>query len=358
MKLNKLVLAAIAGSLMFVSCSDDDNKITDVPSGAYDNGVIVLNEGGFGAGNASASYISDALSLENNIFSSVNSGSLLGDTAQDLGFNNDLAYIVLNGSNKIEIVNRYTFVKVATIANGLVNPRFIEFENGKAYVTCWGDGTVTTDDYVAVIDLASNTISTTISVAEGPERIVEENGKLYVAHKGGYGFGNTITVINTANNSVATTITVGDVPNSLEIENGNLYVMSAGFPSYAEVETAGRLDVISLATNTVTRTVNFAESTDHPSNLVIEDDAIYYTVDNGIYTMALTATTLPATSLFTTTAQGVYGVYSFAVEDNLIYVGDAGDYSANGQVHVYSLQGSLQKSFTVGVIPTGFFFND
>lgn len=358
MKLNKLIVAAFAGSLLFVSCSNDDDAKVDTPSGAYDNGVIVLNEGGFGAGNASASYISDAMVLENNIFSAVNSGDLLGDTAQDLGFVGDLAYIVLNGSNKIEIVNRYTFVKVATISTGLVNPRFVEFENGKAYVTCWGDGNVTTDDYVAVIDLATRAISTKISVAEGPERIVEENGKLYVAHKGGYGSGNKITVINTANDTVATTITVGDVPNSLEVENGNLYVLCGGLPYYAETETAGRLDVISLATNTVTRTVNFTESTDHPGNLTIEDDKIYYTLDNAIYTMALNATTLPAASLFTTTPQGSYGVYSFAVEDNHIYVGDAGDYSANGQVHVYSTQGALQKSFTAGVIPTGFYFND
>lgn len=357
MKLNKLILAAIAGSLLFVSCSNDDDA-KDIPSGAYDNGVLIINQGQFLKGNASVSFLSDAMTIENNIFATVNSGALLGDTAQDLGFNGDLAYIVLNGSNKIEVVNRYTFVKVATISTGLVNPRYITFENGKGYVTNWGDGSVATDDYVAVIDLTSNTVTSTIPVAEGPERIIEENGKLYVAHQGGYGYGNTITVINASTNTVATTIAVGDVPNSLDIEDGNLYVVSAGLPYYADTETAGRLDVISLATNTVTRTVNFAEATDHPSNLVIEDDRIYYTLDNGIYTMALSATTLPSSPLFTTTPQGEYGIYCFDVEDNHIYVGDATDYQSNGNVYVYSLQGTLEKNFTVGVIPAGFYFND
>jgi YVTN family beta-propeller protein len=355
MKLHKLILTAIAGSLLFVSCSDDDNK--DVPSGAYDNGVLILNQGKFLGGNSSVSFLSDAMTIENNIFATVNSGAVLGDTGQDMGFNGDLAYIVLNVSNKIEIVNRYTFAKVATIAAGLTNPRYIAFENGKAYVTCWGDGTVATDDYVAVIDLSTNAVSSTIAVAEGPEKIIEENGKLYVAHAGGYNFGNTVTVIATSNNTVATTITVGDSPNSLEVENGNLYVMSGGLPSWTGGETPGQLDVISLGTNAVTKTIDFP-TTDHPSNLVIEDNNIFYTVGNEAYTMAITSTTLPSASLFNTEDQEAFSLYAFAVEDGHIYVGDAGDFASDGKVFVYSLSGTLQNTFSVGVSPAGFYFND
>jgi len=355
MKLHKLILTAIAGSLLFVSCSDDDNQ--DVPSGAYDNGILILNQGGFNKGNASVSFLSDAKTIENNIFSTVNNGALLGDTGQDIGLNGDLAYLVVNVSNKIEIVNRYTFAKVATITEGLENPRYIAFSNGKAYVTCWGDAMDANDDYVAVINLALNNVGATIPVVEGPERIVEENGKLYVAHAGGYSYGDTVTVIESSTNSVKKTITVGYVPNSLEIENGNLYVISGGLPSWSSNETAGQLDVIKLSDNTITKTVEFAAAS-HPSNLVIEDNKMYYTIDNGIFTMALTATTAPSAPLFTTAEQGVYGVYSFAVENDQIYVGDAGDYTNDGKVFIYSKAGALQNTFTVGIVPAGFYFND
>ncbi|MHA3786768.1 YncE family protein [Flavobacterium hauense] len=357
MKLHKLILTAVAGSLLFVSCSDDDSN--NKPSGAYDNGMLILNEGNFGKGNASISFLSDAAGavVENNIFANVNNGDILGDTGQDIGLEGDLAYIVLNVSNKIEIVNRYTFAKVATISSGLTNPRYIAFANGKAYVTCWGDATVTTDDYVAVINLALNNVGTTIPVAEGPERIVEENGKLYVAHKGGYGYGNTVSVIEAASNSVTKTITVGNVPGSLEVENGNLYVLSNGMPSWGGTETAGQIDVISLSNNTVTKTIAFTDLA-HPSNLVIEDNNIFYTVDNGIFTTPLSSLTLPSTPLFTTTDQGVYGIYAFAVEDGHIYIGDAGDYKTPGKVFVYSATGSLTNTYTVGLLPSGFFFND
>ena len=355
MNFKKLFFATIIGSFLFTSCTDDDSPET--PLGDYDNGVLILNQGGFGNGNASLSYLSNDLNtFQNNIFALVNPTVTLGDTAQDVGFYNNLAYVVLNGSNKIEIINRYTLAHVATISTGLSNPRYIEFARGKGYVTNWGNGGSTSDDYIAVLNLTTNTVSTTIPVAEGPERIIEENDKLYVAHAGGYGYGNTISVINTTTDTVQTTITVGDVPNSLEEEDGYLYVICGGKAAWTGTETLGKLVKIRLSNNTVTSTIDFPIG-QHPSNLEIENNSLYYTVDSEIYKKTLSATSLPTAALFSTTSQGVYGVYSFAVENNKIYVGDATDYSSNGKVYVYSFDGDLLADKTVGVIPAGFYFN-
>ena len=355
MNFKKLFFATIIGSFLFTSCTDDDSPET--PLGDYDNGVLILNQGGFGNGNASLSYLSNDLNtFQNNIFALVNPTVTLGDTAQDVGFFNNLAYVVLNGSNKIEIINRYTLAHVATISTGLSNPRYIEFARGKGYVTNWGNGGSTSDDYIAVLNLTTNTVSTTIPVAEGPERIIEENDKLYVAHAGGYGYGNTISVINTTTDTVQTTITVGDVPNSLEEEDGYLYVICGGKAAWTGSETLGKLVKIRLSNNTVTSTIDFPIG-QHPSNLEIEDNRLYYTVDSDIYKTTLSATILPTTELFSTTEQGVYGVYSFAVENNKVYIGDAVDYSSNGKIYVYSLTGDLLTDKTVGVIPAGFYFN-
>jgi hypothetical protein len=355
MKFDKLVLIALVSSVFFVSCSDDDDNI-DVPLGNYDNGALILNQGGYGKGNASVSYLSDDfVTQQNNIFSLVNPTITLGDTGQDIGFIGDLAFIVLNVSNTIEIVNRYTMKHVATISAGLNNPRYIAFSNGKGFVTNWGDGGSPSDDYVAVVNL-SNYSTTKIAVAEGPERIIAENNKLYVAHQGGFGVGSTITVINATTNVVSTTIKVGDIPNSLEISNGSLYVICGGKPSYSGTETAGSLMKLNLSNNTVSSTINFPGKS-HPSNLDIADSDVFYTVDSAIYKSTLSSTALPTTPLFTTTAQGVYGVYSFAVNKDKIYVGDAGDYSSNGKIYIYSIAGTFEKEYTVGIIPAGFYFN-
>lgn len=365
MNFSTLFLSAVAGSLLLVSCSDDDNLSNpEVPLGSYDNGVLVLNQGGFGHGDASVSYISESLSThQNDIFALVNPEMELGDTAQDVAFSDALAYIVLNTSNKIEIVNRYTMQSVGTIEAGLNNPRYMVIYNGKGYVTNWGAGNVTTDDYVAVIDLSSNAVVSNIPVIEGPERIIESNGTLYVAQTGGYGYGNTITAINATNNTVITTITVGDVPNAMAVKDGSLWVSCGGKPYFAPVQTAGSLVKVNMANHTVSTTLAFPQVTDHPSNLNIDGDNMYFTMDSGVYKMALNAATVPATPAFSTTDQGVYGVYSFAVNANRIYVGDAGDYNSAGKVHVYAdgntgeAIGTLKQSYTVGVIPAGFYFN-
>ncbi len=355
MKFSKLFLVALTGAVFFVSCNSDDDKAPQLPLGAYDNGFLVLNQGNFGAGNSEVTFVSnDFLTQQNEIFSTVNP-TTLGDTGQDIGFKDDKAFIVLNGSNSIQVVNRYTFETITTITAGLNNPRYIAFANGKGYVTNWGDGGVETDDYVAVLDLNSYAVTATIPVAEGPERIIEEDNKLYVAHQGGYGYGNSVSVISASSNTVTATFPVSDVPNSLEIENGVLYVLCAGKASWTMDETIGALHQINL--NGSQNTSYAFPAGQHPSNLVIEDNKIYYTVDSDIFVKTTNAT-LPTQPLFSTTSQGVYGVYSFAVENGKIFVGDAVDYSSNGKVYIYSLTGSLEKEYTVGVTPAGFYFNN
>ncbi|MCF8322977.1 MAG: hypothetical protein K9I26_07565 [Flavobacterium sp.] len=355
MKFSKLVLVALVSSVFFVSCNEED--LVETPLGSYDNGILILNQGGFGKGNSSVSYLSnDFITDQNNIFSLVNPSITLGDTGQDIGLYQNLAFIVLNVSNKIEVVNRYTMAHIATINSGLNNPRYIAFSNGKAFITNWGDGGSPTDDYVAVLNLSSYKIVYSIPVVEGPERIIANNSKLYVAHQGGYGFGKTITVINGSSDTVATTINVGDVPNSLEVDNGSLFVLCGGKPGYSLSETDGSLVKIDLSNNTVSSTINFPEKK-HPSNLDIINSDIFYTIDSGVYQSKTSSTSLPSASIFNTTEQGVYGVYSFAVNNNKIFVGDAGNYSSNGKVYVYSLTGTLEHQYTVGIIPAGFYFN-
>lgn len=357
MNLKKLIFGALFSVVFFTSCSnDDDDSKVEMPIGAYDNGTLILNQGGFGKGNASISYLSDDLNtFQNNIFALVNPTITLGDTAQDIGFYNEFAYVVLNVSNTIEIVNRYTLAHVATISTGLSNPRYIVFNDGKGYVSNWGNGSSTSDDYIAVINLSNNSVLDPIPVVEGPERMVIANNKLYVAQQGGYGYGSTVSVINLSTKDI-TSINVGDVPNSLEILEGTLYVLSGGKPSWTGSQTAGKLSKINLSNDAVSSSIDFAIDS-HPSNLEISNSDLYYTVDSDIFKTTVSTTTLPTSALFSTTAQGVYGVYSFEVQNDKIYVGDAGDYSSDGKIYVYSLTGSLKSSKTVGVIPAGFYFN-
>ena len=178
---NKLKVLALAICAIFTSCnSDDDNGIDNLPKGAYDNGIIISHEGSFSGGVGSISFVSyDFETVENNVFSNVN-GRTLGTVAQSIAFDGDLAYIIINASNQIEVVNRFTFESVATI-NTNVNPRYMAISNGKGYVTAWGDYNDTTDDVVLIVDLSTNTIVDTISASYLPEEIISVDEKVFVA---------------------------------------------------------------------------------------------------------------------------------------------------------------------------------
>lgn len=320
----------------------------------FNNGVFILNEGGAGSNNASVSFLSNEGNLENNIYATVNpTAGALGDTAQNIVIHGDYAYIVLNVSNTIKIVNSQTFQHVATINSGLSNPRYIAFSNGKAYVTNWGDGGSATDDYVAVINLSTNTVETNIALAEGVERILEINGKLYVAHQGGYSHGNTVSVINPITNTLEQTIQVGDVPNSMVEKDGILYVLCGGKPNWTPSETFGALVKINTATNTVIGQIDFPQK--HPSNLKIDGNNVYYSINADVFKASITDTTVPSTPFFTLPPQNQYGIYGMEIINNKLYVGDAVNYVADGKVYVYSTtDGTLSNTYTVGKLPNGF----
>ena len=353
MKITKLLVFALSLSIFFTSCSNDDDPIV-LPMGNYENGILISNEGNWGQGNASISFVSYNLdTVENNVFNSVNT-TLLGDVAQSIAFYNDLAFIVVNSSNKIEIVNRYTFETVATIDSGLVNPRYIAFSNGKGYVTNWGEGSDSTDDYIAVIDLNTNTLeSNTISVVEGPEEIVAAGDKIYIAHEGGWSQNNKVSVLDAKTNAITAVITVGDVPNTLQLDNsGNLWVLCEGAPEYASSETAGQLVKIDTSNNTTITSIDF-DTTDHPDFLSLYEGNLYYYLGGDVFKMESTSVTRP-------TIPEISGVnfYNMTINNGTLYGVDAKGFSSEGELISYDLASKiLINTATVNIGPGGIYFN-
>ena len=339
---------AFASSILFVSCSDDDNgKVgPQVPAGAYDNGILVVNEGNGSAG--TISYITDDLGgVAQDIYGTVNAGDGIGGYVQSMFFDGDRAFIVSNGSNKVTVVNRYTFELIGKIETGFNVPRFGVVENGKAYVTNLADFGSLTDDFISVINLQTLTVESTIPVNALAEKIVGENGKLYVAN-GSYGAGSSITVINTATKAIESTIDLGNSPNSMKKENGFLYVLCGNYTADSKL-----LKINLSTTHKVSEVVMTGLS--NAQNLNIQDGKMYFTVNSAVYKENLSSIMVSSTPLFTSTATTLYG---FGVNNDKIFVGDAKDYASDGEVFIYNTSGTLQKQVSVGLIPNGFYFNN
>lgn len=352
MKTMKNLLLLSFATMFLISCSSDDDTTQgeQIPAD-YEKGILITNEGPFNNGSGTITYISQDYSVvSQNIYRNVN-GTDLGNIVQSMGFRNDNAYIVVNNSNKIMIANRYTFKSVDSIVTGINYPRyFIGTAGSKGYVTNWGDPNDNSDDYVAVVDLRTNVISSTIPVAFGPEKMVSHNNKIYVAHQGGYGQNNLISVIS--GNSVESTITVGSVPNSMVVSGNDLYVLCGGTPSYAGTETAGSLVKINLSTGAVVETSNFG-TTEHPTSLTADGNNLLYSLNGKVYKLNTSSIALPGTDII----QGFF--YSLEAKDGKLYATNAGDFASKGSLKIFDLSTNQEiQDFQTGIVPGGIYFNE
>ncbi len=344
MKKCRLFLAMTLAAVVFVSCSDDDNSNASL--GNYDNGTFVLNEGNTTVTTSSITFIGDDGSIEQDVYRNVNPNAVgLGTYLQSMFFDDTRAFIISGQANKITVVNRYTFQYIATIDTNFENPRYGAVLNGKAYVTNYADFATGSDDFLTVIDL-SNYATIKVNLNNWSEKIIAENGKLFIAN-GYYGNGSSVTVFN-PNTNTGTAIEIGGSPNSFDEEDGILYVLDGQ-----------KITKIDLSTNQISGTpVILPENQQGAKNIFEENNKLYYTNGTKVYAMNKNATTASVSELFSyNSASGFGAMYGFAVEDNKIYIADADSFTANSNIFRYKLDGSFIDVIPVGVGPNGFYFN-
>jgi len=347
-----LLMAAIVPTLLITSCRKD--KTDDGFSINTTKGVFVVDQGAYGKVNAGISFFErNSKTMTNDIFNKVN-GRSLGDVAQSMGEANGKYYIVINNSNKIEVVNKNNFISEGTI-KGVNMPRyFLQIDSSKAYVTEWGNGD---GGKVDVINLKTNQVTTTIKVGEGAENLILDNNKVYVANSGGFSNAKTLSVINTLTDKVDTTFEIGDNPNSLALDvNGKLWALCGGKynPDWS-FATYGSLVRINLTTNAIEQTVSFTSQFMQPTNLIVNPtkDILYYCHNDNVYSFHINATTLENTPKINKNINGMF----IDKASNYFYVADAKGFKVNGWIYRYDLNFAPIDSFEVGIAPSFFYSN-
>ncbi len=317
------------------------------------NGVIVLNEGNFGRANASVTVYNPVdKSVLQNRYENAN-GDPIGDVLHSVTEIEDRLYLVVNNSNKIEVVDKSSFQNIATIqiANQASPRQLVQVSDTKAYVTNLFGASV------SVIDLESNTEGATIAVGANPEGIVVTGERAYVANSG-FGNGNTISIINTTTNEVVNTLTVGDNPVSLvKQSNGRVWVVCVG--AYGDLsnpddDTPGRIFVLNGETGSVI--TNF-EVGGHPGDLVLsETDGVAYLI-NGSSVMSINMNSFEIlNSEFINRSFYALGL-STSDEGQFIWGADAKNFAQAGLAIQYDANGVKVDSFATGIIPGSFHFD-
>lgn len=349
-----LAVAAFALVWAVSSCNDDPAPL--VPGS--ESGFFIVNEGGFGNGNASLSFYDRSTGVVTNNIFALKNGRPLGDQAQSMAVFEGKGYIVVQNSAKVEVIDADDFSSLATISVGLPSPRyFLGISPAKAYVSDWGaDGVSGT---VKVIDLTTNRVTATIPTGKGANRMLKSDNRVYVTNSGGFEKDNLVQVIDPATDGIVATVVVGDNPNSLQRDkDGNIWVLSGGALAYnadfsinEANSTKGSLSRISPS-NVETLRLTFPDFTySTPGNLEISPDGgtLYYTYQGQIFSMQITSSALPATPFKRDT---YYGLSVDPFNGHVIGC-KAPTFSSAGTLEIFTAAGALVSAHTVGIGPNG-----
>jgi len=322
-------------------------------------GVFICNEGNYTYGNASLSfYEPEARSIQNNVFYNANNFPL-GDVCMSAAITDTLAFLVVNNSGKIFVINTNTFKHIATISD-LTSPRYIYFiSNTKAYITDLYNTNIT------VINPQTFNKTGNIAIGNGTEQITTFGTFAFVT---GWSFNNKIYKINIDTDILTDSLTVTRQPNSIVIDRNNkLWVLSdGGFPGIPGGQDTAALTKIDAESFQIEKTFKFASLEPSPTQLTINatKDTLFFinsawseSADSykGIYRMPVNSDNLPERSFIPQNEKLFYGL-GIDPANSDIYVSDAIDYIQKGIVYRYSSEGNIIDSFKTDIIPSYFVF--
>ena len=173
------------------------------------------------------------------------------------------AYIANFVSNNVSVINLATNTVVTTIAVGS-GPQGIAIspDNSKVYVTNSNSNTV------SQINTATNTVTATIPVGSFPRGVVvsPDGSRLYVANS----TSSNVSVINTATNSLITNVPTGGTATWITITPDGNFI-------YVSNLNSANVAVINTATNTLTTTITVGST---PRGITITPDGSKVYVSN------------------------------------------------------------------------------
>jgi len=243
------------------------------------------------------------------------------------------AYVANYSSGNVSVIDTATNTVVSTITVG-TNPFDVAITpNGQyAYVVNVGSSNV------SVINTSTNAVVATISVGTSPFDVaITPNGQYaYVVNVGS----SNVSVINTATNTVVSTISVGTNPYSIAITPNGLY-------AYVANEGSGNVSVINTATNTVVDTISTGG---YPVGIAITPNGRYAYVASTGSTSVLVIDT--ATNTVVSTITVGTNPFDVAITPNGQYAYVTNEGSKNVSV-INTSTNTVVNTISVGSSPAG-----
>ena len=332
-------------------------------------GMYVLNEGNMGSNKCTLDFLDlsgETAHYLRNIYAERNPNEVkeLGDVGNDAQIYGSKLWLVINCSNKVEVLGAKDAVKQGKI--DVPNCRSVAFHKGYAYVSSYvGPVNVSQDAPLGqVYKIDTLTLQTVAKVTVGyqPEELAVIGDKLYVANSGGYmvpDYDHTVSVIDL--NSFTEERKIDVAPNLHRCRAdryGQLWVSSRGDyygePSHlcwlqkdtsGQLQRMGRIDVV-------------------VSDMCIVGDSLYYmgmqfnyeTMKNERMLGIINVATHEVVNRQLTTAKEADAIiqpYGIIVNPNErdFYLMDAKNYVSSGELLHFKIDGTFDYKVRTGDIP-------
>lgn len=362
--------------LSIVGCRTDDYIVymEDEDTGAKTEatevlGMYVLNEGNMGSNKCTLDFLDlsgETAHYLRNIYAERNPNEVkeLGDVGNDAQIYGSKLWLVINCSNKVEVLGAKDAVKQGKI--DVPNCRSVAFHQGYAYVSSYvGPVNVSQDAPLGqVYKIDTLTLRTVAKVTVGyqPEELAVIDDKLYVANSGGYmvpDYDHTVSVIDLNTFTEERKIDVAPNLHRCRADRyGQLWVSSRGDyygePSHlcwlqkdasGQLQRMGRIDVV-------------------VSDMCIVGDSLYYmgmqfnyeTMKNERMLGIINVATHEVVNRQLTTAKEADAIiqpYGIIVDPNErdFYLMDAKNYVSSGELLHFKKDGTFDYKVRTGDIP-------
>lgn len=331
-------------------------------------GFYLLNEGNMGSNKSTLDYM-DLTTGEyrRNIYGDANPSvpKELGDVGNDLKIYGERLYAVINSSNKVEVMDKFTAKRIGQI--DIPNCRYIQFQGAFAYITSYAGPVEINPDYqqtgyVAKVDTATLQEAARCLVGFQPDDLEIVGEKIYVANSGGYmtpSYENTVSVIDI--NSFTEIKRIEVEPNLQRLradKYGNLWVTSRG-DNYS---IPSRLFWIDTKTDSCEGKIDIPVSDfclDGDSLYILSSQWSYAGYNNAIsYGIVDVAKKRIVSNNFITDGTDTqitmpYGIMINPVTKD-IYLTDAGNYVYPGTLICFDRTGKKKWQVQTGDIPADF----
>ncbi len=212
--------------ILVTGCKKEPKPDTPVTPDTTSTPAYLLSEGSWGGNDAGISLVDlNTGSIVLDWFEAAN-GRGIGDLAQDLVHYGNRLYATVFTSNTLEVIDPSTGRSIKQIDMGNRGPRYIAPKDGKIYVSCY-------DKTIVRIDTLSLAIEATCPLSGmQPEQLCVIGNNLYVCNSWQYDangssvYDSTISVVNLASFSETSLISVGRNPGRIKAIDDHRFIVS------------------------------------------------------------------------------------------------------------------------------------